>query len=364
MSKFVSQSNAITLMNAIGAKFDELASAYIFKGSVAFANLPSTLTAGMGGYVYNITDDFTTDARFIEGAGKQYAAGTDVAVVDLSTYNAVIPVGSENPSTEGWFELVGGRYVLSTDTTVDAGKTYYQYNANYKLNIAASFVNVEAIQNRISQVANDIVAATFNTTSPAEYAVGALVKKDDVLYRFTSAHTAGEPWNPAEVEVVTVEQLISEVSGGGSDLKARLEKFEKAIADEFATTATYNEGDLVLYNDELYQFNTDHAAGAWDATEVDKITLEAFILALNNAINNRVDTVVANFADAFSTSVDYVKGDVVVKDDVLYRFKAAHTAGAWVGTDVDPVTLETLIDEAEPEALSTSEVNALIALLN
>lgn len=40
--------------------------------------------------------------------------------------NEVEPVGSEDPSSEGWYELVSGEYVLSTDTTVDAGKTYYE----------------------------------------------------------------------------------------------------------------------------------------------------------------------------------------------------------------------------------------------
>ena len=52
----------------------------IFKGSVAFASIPTT---GMvNGDMYNITDDFTTDSRFIEGAGKAYPAGTDIAYVD------------------------------------------------------------------------------------------------------------------------------------------------------------------------------------------------------------------------------------------------------------------------------------------
>lgn len=40
--------------------------------------------------------------------------------------NEVEPVGSEDPSSEGWYELVSGEYVLSADTTVDAGKTYYE----------------------------------------------------------------------------------------------------------------------------------------------------------------------------------------------------------------------------------------------
>lgn len=41
-------------------------------------------------------------------------------------FNAVTPVGSEDPSAEGWYELVDGKFVLSEDTTVDAGKTYYE----------------------------------------------------------------------------------------------------------------------------------------------------------------------------------------------------------------------------------------------
>lgn len=41
------------------------------------------------------------------------------------TYTAVSPVGTENPSEEGWYVLSGNRYVLSTDRTVDNNKTYY-----------------------------------------------------------------------------------------------------------------------------------------------------------------------------------------------------------------------------------------------
>lgn len=42
------------------------------------------------------------------------------------TYTAVTPVGTENPSTEGWYESDGnGGYTLTADTTVDNTKTYY-----------------------------------------------------------------------------------------------------------------------------------------------------------------------------------------------------------------------------------------------
>lgn len=41
-------------------------------------------------------------------------------------YTAVSPVGTENPKEEGWYVLSGDRYVLTTDTTVDSNKTYYE----------------------------------------------------------------------------------------------------------------------------------------------------------------------------------------------------------------------------------------------
>ena len=47
-----------------------------WKASVAFANIPTT---GMEvGDMYNITDAFTTDARFDEGAGVKCSAGTNI----------------------------------------------------------------------------------------------------------------------------------------------------------------------------------------------------------------------------------------------------------------------------------------------
>lgn len=43
-----------------------------------------------------------------------------------ASYNEVTPVGTENPSEEGWYELVDDAYILSTDTSVDSSKSYYE----------------------------------------------------------------------------------------------------------------------------------------------------------------------------------------------------------------------------------------------
>ena len=57
-------------------------------GSVAFEDIPTTGLAN--GDFYNITNDFTTDNRFIEGAGKECAAGTNI-VYTGSLWDIVTP---------------------------------------------------------------------------------------------------------------------------------------------------------------------------------------------------------------------------------------------------------------------------------
>lgn len=62
-----------------------LASALKPGGSKAsVAELPALSEANVG-FVYNMTAGFTTTAEFIEGAGVEYGAGTNVAIVNNGT---------------------------------------------------------------------------------------------------------------------------------------------------------------------------------------------------------------------------------------------------------------------------------------
>lgn len=53
-------------------------------GSIAFSALPA-LTASVLNNVYNITDAFTTTSDFVEGSGKAYPAGSNVAIINVGT---------------------------------------------------------------------------------------------------------------------------------------------------------------------------------------------------------------------------------------------------------------------------------------
>ena len=61
-----------------------VAGVYTPKGSIAFASLP-TAAAGNKGWVYNVSDAFTTTSAFVEGAGHSYGAGTNVVCVDAGS---------------------------------------------------------------------------------------------------------------------------------------------------------------------------------------------------------------------------------------------------------------------------------------
>lgn len=59
----------------------QISSAYKAGGTKTYETLPEP-SAETEGYVYNMSADFTTDADFVEGAGKQYKAGTNVVIVE------------------------------------------------------------------------------------------------------------------------------------------------------------------------------------------------------------------------------------------------------------------------------------------
>ena len=84
----------------------QISSAYKAKGSIAFASLPA-LSSSAEGYVYNITDSFTTTSDFVEGAGKAYPAGTNVVIINTtgSTYKYDVLSGIVDLSS----------YVLTSD---------------------------------------------------------------------------------------------------------------------------------------------------------------------------------------------------------------------------------------------------------
>lgn len=332
-TNFVSYANATELMTAIGNKFATLAGAYIFKGSIDFDQLPETVTTSMVGYTYNIDEEFTTDSRFVEGAGKVYPAGTNVSIANVS---------SDPSDPELLFDVIG------------------------------NFIDVAAIYDAIQDV-SDMIAAEFDATTP--YTTGDLVVYEGALYKFTADHAAGA-WSSADVAATTVDDLIDAVNARIDGAVSNIADIIANFADEFDATQAYSIGDVVVHGAKLYKFTADHAIGAWSDADVTEVTVDELIAAEATARANAdtaeasaraaADTALAaNFADVFAAANAYAIGDVVVYENNVYKFKAAHTADdPWSASEVDAVTLESLIDAAEPDELTTAQVNTLVGLLD
>lgn len=100
-----------------------------FMASVAFASIP--ITGMVNGDMYNITDSFTTDSRFVEGAGIAVSAGTNIAWVDSVSKWDVLAPGGGSGSLSGLSDVTitsatsgqalvydGAKWVNSTVSTV------------------------------------------------------------------------------------------------------------------------------------------------------------------------------------------------------------------------------------------------------
>ena len=103
---WVQSQNYATTSNVNSLISTAVTGVYKAKGSVAFASLPALGSATIGD-VYNITDQFSTTADFVEGTGKTYSAGTNVVCVDAGS-------GSKKwDILAGFVDLSG--YVAKTD---------------------------------------------------------------------------------------------------------------------------------------------------------------------------------------------------------------------------------------------------------
>ena len=121
-----------------------------------------------------------------------------------------------------------------------------------------------------------------------------------------------------------IDALEKNSGGGGSADSAK----RSDIATEFNTTTAYTAGCFVYYEGKLYQFNADHAAGAWDPTDVveanvtDQIVSNASAIAgltasdvnYDNTTSGLTATDVQGAVDELADS--YPAAKVMLSDDV------------------------------------------------
>ena len=176
--KFLDYDGLVELVLKLNEKYAPI-KALTFKATVATISALPTIASIAAGSVYNITTGGTTTADFVEGAGQTLQNGENVVAVNTGTedspvmkwdilggvfdisdrlqfgiampaspesnqtflylgettysYTVVTPETGDNPSELGWYEYdsVNDAYVLSSDTEVQSGTSYFERNEQY-----------------------------------------------------------------------------------------------------------------------------------------------------------------------------------------------------------------------------------------
>lgn len=167
------QTQAITAITGLNAetveaalaellgKINALPSAIIPKGSKAFASLaPSTdLAAANLGFMWNITDAFTTTADFAEGAGHSIPAGANVYVANVGT--AAEPVYKYDIFA-GMYDLSG--YALKSEMSItdgegaDADKTTIQLKSGLSKQVLIAHQDISGKADKVASATSGNLA--------------------------------------------------------------------------------------------------------------------------------------------------------------------------------------------------------------
>lgn len=122
-------------------------------------------------------------------------------------------------------------------------------------------------------------------------------------------------------------------------------------------TENTDDGYRASVNTSQIEYSTTAVRLPWEITEetlrenIEGQNLEAIITNLmTTQMGIDLEDLYLNGDDSmaevkeFSTASAYAKGDMVIYDSKLYEFSAAHTAGAWVGTDAEEIGTQGDVD--------------------
>lgn len=133
------------------------------------------------------------------------------------------------------------------------------------------------------------------------------INPDGTEYNLKDATARTNIGNLASLHTTEKNDAVSAINEVKDEQANKADNDE--VAPEFNATTAYSAGELVYKDGQLYKFDSDHAAGAWDSSEVSPTTVAAEFNQLKNTLTSAEE------------ALDEVKNDswVVLNDNVKYR---------------------------------------------
>ena len=122
------------------------------KGSCTFAQLPTPAIDTVGN-VYNITDNFTTTSSFIEGAGHEYPAGVNVAIIKTGA--------STGPNYQ--YDIIGGMGIPDLSHKEDKVNKVTSLSSN---STNAQYPSAKIVYEQLQRKQDKLKAGTNITIDP------------------------------------------------------------------------------------------------------------------------------------------------------------------------------------------------------
>lgn len=224
-------------------KINALPSAIVPKGSKAFAGLaPATdLAAANVGFMWNITDAFTTTSDFAEGAGHSIPAGANVYVANVGT--AAEP-SYKYDIFQGMYDLSG--YALKSEMSVTPGEGANADKTTIQLKSGLTATVLTAHQDITGKADKDTDAVTGNI---AEFdANGNPVDSGHALSEYKTKQTAVT--DPSAGTDTDVDEFIATIEqNANGEITATKQKVRSASASQsgLMSSAHYSKLEAIAY---------------------------------------------------------------------------------------------------------------------
>lgn len=187
----------------LAAQYAQSFSGLVFKGSIAYASIPTT--GQTNGDMYDINEAFVTDSRFEEGAGVACPAGTDIVwVTDDNKWNILTPAGVYS---------FNGRQGAVSPASGDYDASEITYNTNSDVDTAlGNKLNKPTVKTQTLSAGSTSVTFTQIPTS-GDYMID-FFTSTGINYTGINTATAGQVTLTFEAQsgAVTVYCRIEEVS--------------------------------------------------------------------------------------------------------------------------------------------------------
>ena len=162
----------------------------------------------------------TDEGKKVIAAGTLFDDTTDTyaEVTDptADSYEAVTPAGTENPTTEGWYEKSGSTYSLSDDTTVGENVTSYKLVPGDNPKTEGWYTKSGSTYTATTDTSVDGTKTYYKKTRTASGIVGVVFQDYDM-----TDYPQGYPISVVVQGRLKADRVASEVTAKKSDLAAQ-----------------------------------------------------------------------------------------------------------------------------------------------